>query len=79
MNEKNFRGIFLKFSEADDKLLDFVLNKEKITNQTEGFRRALKCYQDNSEQLAILKQLVENQNEIKNLLREFCFRAESNG
>lgn len=75
MSSKEPRSVHIKLMEQDDALLTFLMKKEGITNQTEAFRRALKCYKEHAEQLALLKELVQIQKEGNNLLKEIYFKA----
>ncbi|WP_136419507.1 hypothetical protein [Herbaspirillum sp. ST 5-3] len=75
MNNNNTRSIHIKFSKEDDKLLDFVLEKEDMSNQTEAIRRALKFYKKYSKQMGLLEGLHEKQDKVLNLLMEIHLRG----
>ena len=75
MNEKNYRGFFMKMSDTDDENLDFLMKTEGITVQADGIRRALRHYKKTHMQIALLEKLLEEQKKTNEVLTSFLLKG----
>ena len=63
------RGFYMKMTEADDKLLGYVMTKLETAEQKKAIIEALKSFKENHEQLATLKNIAEQQKQIIAMLK----------
>jgi hypothetical protein len=75
MSEQNYRGFYMKMFEADDKNLDFLMKTEKVTNQSDGIRKALAHYKETHEVLSTLNYLLEEQQKTNQVLSALLLKG----